>query len=82
MPERDPDPQASADLPTTTGEFRARPDISASTAQFRAFASSPGSDTDTRWTDGQPARSTGRIALIAGVVVVVLLVIIVVALTA
>jgi hypothetical protein len=82
MPERDPDPQASAELPTTTGEFRARPDISASTAQFRAFAGSAGSDTDAGWAEGRPARSNARVALIAGIVVVVLVVILVVALTA
>ena len=39
MSEHD-DRYARNDLPTTTGEFRAAPDISASTAEFKAFASS------------------------------------------
>jgi len=38
MTERHEDPAPSAGRPITTGEFRAAPDISASTAQFRAFA--------------------------------------------
>jgi len=37
MSERD-DRFAGNDLPRTTGEFRAAPDASASTAQFQAFA--------------------------------------------
>jgi hypothetical protein len=39
MSERD-DRYARHDLPSTTGEFRAAPDISASTAEFKAFVSS------------------------------------------
>ncbi|HEY2549411.1 MAG TPA: hypothetical protein VGI64_02410 [Streptosporangiaceae bacterium] len=78
MPERDPDPQASADLPTTTGEFRARPDISASTAQFRAFAS--GAEGDTGWSATRKASSTSRIAVIGGIVAVVVVIIVIVAL--
>ena len=39
MSEHD-DRYARHDLPTTTGEFRAAPDISASTAEFKAFVSS------------------------------------------
>ena len=38
MSEHDDRP-ASTDLPRTTGEFRAAPDISASTAEFKAFVS-------------------------------------------
>jgi hypothetical protein len=39
MSEHD-DRYARHDLPSTTGEFRATPDISASTAEFKAFVSS------------------------------------------
>ncbi len=38
MSEHD-DRYARHDLPTTTGEFRAAPDLSASTAEFKAFVS-------------------------------------------
>jgi hypothetical protein len=52
----------------TTGEFRTAPDISASTAQFRAFAEE---DSVAAWDGAAPTRSPARIAmLIAGVVVV------------
>jgi hypothetical protein len=32
------DPVGATGIPRTTGEFRAAPDVSASTAEFRAFA--------------------------------------------
>ena len=52
----------------TTGEFRTAPDISASTAQFRAFAEEDSAPT---WDGAAPARSPARIAmLVAGVVIV------------
>ncbi len=54
----------------TTGEFRAAPDISASTAQFRAFAEDK-SEAAKVWDGAAPDRSPARIAiLIAGVIVV------------
>jgi hypothetical protein len=54
----------------TTGEFRAAPDLSASTAQFRAFAEDKSEVTGT-WDAGAPGRSPTKIAmLIAGVVVI------------
>jgi hypothetical protein len=53
----------------TTGEFRAAPDLSASTAQFRAFAEDAA---EPRVFDrAAPDRSPARIAiLVAGVIVV------------
>jgi hypothetical protein len=74
MTERHEDP---ADR-LTTGEFRAAPDISASTAQFQAFADSrPASG---QWTSPaapapKPRRLTGL--TIAGVFVVVVLVVVI-----
>jgi hypothetical protein len=52
----------------TTGEFRVAPDISASTAQFRAFAED---EPAAAWDGAAPARSPARIAmLVAGVIVI------------
>ena len=73
---------ARGDLPRTTAEFRAAPDASASTAEFRAFASGrdirsdqrrdPGSWPEQPWSGDRQARGSGRMALlIIGVVVVV-----------
>jgi hypothetical protein len=57
----------------STGEFRAAPDISASTAEFRAFAENkPESG---QWDAAAPARSPARIALLLVGVVVVLAII-------
>ena len=54
----------------STGEFRAAPDISASTAQFRAFAEDHSEVTGT-WDAGAPGRSPAKMAmLIVGVVVI------------
>jgi len=57
MSERD-DRYARNDLPSTTAEFRATPDASASTAQFQAFAAGrdSGAETDRPGlaTDGWP----------------------------
>jgi hypothetical protein len=65
MTERHDDP-ASSSRRMSTGEFRAAPDISASTAQFRAFA-----EDGTESAIVAPDRSPARIAiLIVGVVVV------------
>jgi hypothetical protein len=82
MSERD-DRYAGHDVPSNTAEFRATPDISASTAQFQAFAAG----TDTRpsertpagswpeqpWAGEAPAsRGSGRtIAIAVGVLVIV-----------
>jgi hypothetical protein len=43
------DRNARANLPSTTGEFRAAPDISASTAQFKAFAKAYESEPEQPW---------------------------------
>jgi len=48
MSEHDDDRYASNDLPRTTAEFRATPDLSASTAEFKAFASKQERDDDQR----------------------------------
>lgn len=54
----------------STGEFRAAPDVSASTAQFRAFADDKSEPART-WDMAAPERSRARIAmLVAGVIVV------------
>lgn len=82
MSERD-DRYVRDDLPRTTGEFRATPDSSASTAEFKAFAA--GQDGRSRqggasswpeqpWAGDGAAdrRGSGRMALlILGVVVVI-----------
>jgi hypothetical protein len=52
----------------STGEFRATPDISASTAQFRAFAEDRSEVTGT-WGAGAPGRSPAKIAMLVGVIV-------------
>ncbi|HUZ52859.1 MAG TPA: hypothetical protein VMU94_10060 [Streptosporangiaceae bacterium] len=51
MSEHD-DSYARHDLPTTTGEFRAAPDLSASTAEFKAFVSSQDRGPDENGTGG------------------------------
>jgi hypothetical protein len=81
MSERPTDPRgtsapAATGLPTNTGEFRATPDISASTAQFRAFAAGPDRDGEHAWSMRAPARN---IAALAGVIVAVAVVLIVLA---
>jgi hypothetical protein len=75
MTERLEDPPGSG-RPITTGEFRATPDVSASTAQFRAFADAEdGSEPGRPWEMGAPGRSVARMALlILGVAVVLALV--------
>jgi len=68
MSERQNEP-VTGGRPMTTGEFRAARDISASTAQFRAFAedSSQGD-----WEASAPARSPAKIAVLIALVIVVL----------
>jgi hypothetical protein len=74
MTERPDDPALSAGRPITTGEFRAAPDISASTAQFRAFAEAS-AEPGRPWEMGAPGRSVGRmVALIIAVAVVLVLI--------
>ncbi len=75
-------------LPRTTGEFRATPDISASTAEFRAFAagqtaaSQPGQAVDSGswpeqpWAGDDAGTGSGRtVAMIVGIVVVLVIIV-------
>ena len=64
----------------TTGEFRATPDISASTAQFQAFAADQGEQTR-QWDAAQPTRNPARLALMILAVVVVVAIIAILAVT-
>jgi len=70
MTERHNEPSASR--PITTGEFRAAPDISASTAQFRKFAEGQAEPEQRR--AARPGINP-RIALLIVAVVVVLAII-------
>ena len=74
-------------LPRNTGEFRAAPDASASTAEFKAFAAGqtsgarPTADTgswpEQPWDAGAPAAGSGRtVWLVAGGIVVLVLVVV------
>ena len=76
MTERDDHPATTAGRPITTGEFRATPDISASTAQFQAFA-----EGGTAARSGQvPGRSPARMAtLVIGAILVIAIVVVIVA---
>jgi hypothetical protein len=64
--------------PITTGEFRATPDLSANTGQFRAFAS--GQPDESPWDMKAPgrniARLTGVIVLIAVVLAIIAIIVI------
>jgi hypothetical protein len=86
MSERD-DRYAGNDLPSTTAEFRATPDMSASTAQFQAFAAGTenvpgqrgpaGSWPEQPWA-GEAAASKGSgrtIAIVVGALVIVAIVV-------
>jgi hypothetical protein len=78
----------SSGYPSSTGEFRAAPDASASTAEFKRFAAgqvngtSPVTDTgswpEQPWDDGVTSSSGGgsgrMIAIAAGVLVLVIVV--------
>lgn len=59
------------------GQGPAVPDPSRSTAQFRAFANSTGSDSEAPWAMRAPGR---KVALLAGVVILVALVLALIAL--
>jgi hypothetical protein len=73
-------------LPRNTGEFRAAPDVSASTAQFKAFAARQtdgiGHSTDTGswpeqpWPGEAPASGSGRKSalLVGGIVLLAVIV--------
>ena len=63
MTERYEDPATRAGRPISTGEFRATPDASASTAQFRAFAETEG-EPGRPWDMGAPGRNVAKMALI------------------
>jgi hypothetical protein len=75
MSEHDVNPSAGADLPTTTGEFRASPDISASTAEFRAFADGRGGEAEPPWAMRAPRRNVARLAAIVVGVAIALIII-------
>jgi hypothetical protein len=71
MTERHEDPAPHAGRPITTGEFRATPDASASTAQFRAFAEGE-SGQERPWEMAAPGRSVAKMAMVIVLVAVVL----------
>jgi hypothetical protein len=89
MSEHD-DRYARSDLPQTTAEFRATPDLSASTAEFKAFASKQEGDDDQQggpgsvwpeqpWAGEAPNRGSRRTIAIVGAVVAVVVIIILIA---
>jgi hypothetical protein len=63
----------------TTGEFRVAPDISASTAQFQAFADSRPQSGQWSVPAAAPARNPRRLTgvIVAAVVVLVILVVVI-----
>lgn len=71
MTERYENPASRPGRPMNTGEFRATPDVSASTAQFRAFAESE-AESGRPWDMGASGRSVAKMALIVVIVAVVL----------
>jgi hypothetical protein len=71
MSERHEDPATRAGRPITTGEFRATPDASASTAQFRAFAEKS-TEPGRPWDAGTAGRSVPKMAIMIVVAVVIL----------
>jgi len=75
MSERDDYPGPGR--PMTTGEFRAAPDASANTAQFRAFAAEQAGNDAAPWEMKASGRSVGRLV---GIVVLVAIVLAVLAL--
>jgi len=79
MTERHNEPSASGRT-MSTGEFRAAPDISASTAQFQAFAEGAGERTRQWEAAPAPARNPARMtALIIGAIVVVAIIVVLIA---
>jgi hypothetical protein len=89
MSEHD-DRSASTDLPRTTGEFRAAPDVSASTAEFKRFMGQDAKPErrggasewpEQPWSGSKPQRTVPNrnvLYLVGALVVVVLIVIIIV----
>jgi hypothetical protein len=88
MSEHD-DRYARGDLPRTTGEFRAAPDISASTAEFRAFAASQdavegqrgsgGAWPEQPWAGQAPAQGSRRnMVLLAGAIAAVVVIVVII----
>jgi hypothetical protein len=75
MSQRDNDHGPGSGRPLTTGEFRAAPDLSANTAEFRAFASQGAAEGEAPWEMKAPVRNVGRLALIVVLVAVVLAII-------
>lgn len=71
MSERETNYSASADL-------SASPDVSASTAQFRAFANRPTGEEERPWAMRAPGR---KVALLAGIIVAVAVVLAVIAIS-
>jgi hypothetical protein len=74
MSERYEDPQQSAGRAMSTGEFRATPDVSASTAQFRAFADRE-ADPGRPWDVGAPGRNVAKMAAVVVAVAVAIAII-------
>jgi hypothetical protein len=90
MSEHD-DRYARSDLPRTTGEFRAAPDASASTAEFKAFVASQdregaqrggqgGAWPEQPWAGEAPrgSRSNRTIAIVVAAIVVVLIIVLII----
>jgi hypothetical protein len=66
---------ASTDVPISTGEFRSRPDVSASTAEFRAFARGQNTESEPPWAMSAPGRNVAKMAaIVVGVAVVLILI--------
>lgn len=87
------DRYAGSDLPRTTGEFRAAPDISASTAEFKAFVANQDGEGAQRggeggvwpeqpWAGEAPRKSNSNrtIAIVAAAAVVVIIIALIIAL--
>lgn len=63
----------------STGEFRVAPDVSASTAQFRAFAEGT-PEPASSWDTSAPGRNVSRsVLIVVGVVVVIAVIAILIA---
>lgn len=77
-PRSEPDPR---DRRMTTGEFRAMPDTSASTAQFQAFAAGQGERTGKWAVPGANGRGRGRLALLILSVIIVVAILAIIAVT-
>jgi hypothetical protein len=73
------DEAAATGRSMSTGEFRAAPDISASTAQFQAFAENRAEPASPREVVAPARKPTRLIALMAAAVVVLLILVIIVA---